>query len=80
MEVKRQNQQVVNPETGEIVTRNGQVLYRKLFYSDTLKEDIDNTTVKRISAVEASKETESYETSKATPTAIAIEADETITF
>lgn len=80
MEVKRQNQQVVNPETGEIVTRNGQVLYRKLFYSDTLKEDVDNTTVKRISAVEASNETETFQKSKAAPAAVAVEADETITF
>lgn len=57
MSTKRKTQMIVNPTTGEIVMRANKTLYRRLFYSDTVKEDIDLAVVKQVSAVEAESAT-----------------------
>lgn len=51
---KKRNQTIINPTTGEIITRSGMQLYRRLFFSDVQKEDIDLAVVKQVSAVEVS--------------------------
>jgi hypothetical protein len=43
LETKKNNQMMLNPKTGELVTRAGRPVFRKLFYSDIHKDDIDLT-------------------------------------
>jgi uncharacterized protein YdaT len=50
---KRSKQEIIHPETGEIALRNGRALYRRLFYSDKPREDVDLTSERKISAVDA---------------------------
>jgi len=54
LENKKEKQQVINPETGEIAEKNGKTIYRRLFFSDTARADVDNTgAVKRVSAIQS---------------------------
>jgi len=53
LETKKKGQMIINPSTGEIVTKANRPLFRKLFYSDVHKEDIDLTVSRKVSAVEA---------------------------
>jgi len=47
LETKKKGQMIINPSTGEIVTKANRTLYRKLFYSDVHKEDIDLAVVRQ---------------------------------
>jgi len=50
--VKKNSQLLINPSTGEIATRSGRTIYRKLFFSDYEREDVDLTGGKMVSAVD----------------------------
>jgi len=52
IENKKNNQTVLNPQTGEIAAINGRTLYRKLFYSEYEREDIDLTKTDKVSAMD----------------------------
>ncbi len=52
IENKKESQMVLNPETGEIATRNGRTIYRKLFYADYQRQDIDLTKSGKVMAAE----------------------------
>jgi len=54
LETKKRNQTIINPTTGEIIARSGMQLFRRLFFSNVQKEDIDLAVVRQVSAVEAS--------------------------
>lgn len=55
LENKKSKQMVLDPQTGEVATKAGRTLFRKLFYSDRFKEDIDLTRGLMISAVDKPK-------------------------
>ena len=52
IENKRSRQIVLDPQTGEVATKGGRTLFRKLFYSESFKEDIDLTKGFKVSAVD----------------------------
>lgn len=55
LENKKSKQMVLDPQTGEVATKAGRTLFRKLFYSDRFKEDIDLTRGLMVSAVDKPK-------------------------
>lgn len=52
LSTKRNNQLLINPSTGEVISRSGKSVYRKLFYSEYQREDVDLAIVRQVSAIE----------------------------
>lgn len=55
IENKKSKQMVLDPQTGEVALKGGRAIFRKLFYSDSFKEDIDLTKGSKVSAVDKPK-------------------------
>lgn len=55
IENKKSKQMVLDTQTGEVASKAGRTLYRKLFYSDRFKEDVDLTKGFKVSAVDRPK-------------------------
>jgi hypothetical protein len=67
IENKKNSQQILNQDTGEIVTRDDKTLYRKLFYTDRKRDDVDLTRTRMVSAVDKKTEDTPAEKTKEQP-------------
>lgn len=65
IENKKNNQVILDPESGEVATREGKTIYRKLFYADHQRDDMDFTRGQNVSAVDAKEQSTTQETAKA---------------